>query len=556
MGYFNNNPNGELYLGHIKWSNDYKNVVNFESKSKRNTFFKNTLNKMKNNVIFYDPNSYIDVNGKIENLDNINYAFFKNDSDISNEYYCCFITDYSYIAPKTTRLYIELDIFQMYFYDTVFYKSMIKRGHTPDDKLFKWLAPEPIGAKPEVERQISTILDNSQWEPQWVLHTASYYNSNTGEYEYSGIATENTFGEYGKYINNIDDIKSLLKEYGRKSLTDTIKQLQDNLEEAGDSFWLGILNSFLSGGTSLSGYEQISSLSSGLSFAQYQDHRDELIGLYAIPKWSKGTSSWANNKRVDVDVNISLTNDLACGYKPRNKKMLSSICKAYAIYNRNGYRLPLQPELFTGSPKITLSNIPMNVSSYYMSIQNYKKPSVQTQQIPYSCERRVGYDMNTGLNKTLNVLTNSVSLISSIGGLTNGNVASVLAGGGNAAESTINMVDAIGQQGISIGSNGDLLSVTSGHATLRFIDVSPTYAECEYIDDYFDMYGYEIDELYNPKDWINNRPVWNYIQTENINLSSFCPTSYENKLKDVFNSGVTIWKQYENFGNYSLNNQP
>ena len=98
--------------------------------------------------------------------------------------------------------------------------------------------------------------------------------------------------------------------------------------------------------------------------------------------------------------------------------------------------------------------------------------------------------------------------------------------------------------------------MTAGHATLRFIDVSPTYAECEYIDDYFDMYGYEIDELYNPKSWINNRPAWNYIQTENVNLTAFCPTSFENKLKDIFNSGLTIWKNYDNFGNYSLNNQP
>lgn len=559
MSYYHNSPNGQLYLGHVKWSNDYKHVVNFSSKSERDTFFKTGLNLIKENVIYYDPNNYIDIDGKIENLDNVNYAFFKNDSDMSDVWYCCFVTDYAYVAPKTTRLFIELDIFQMYFYDTIFYKTMIKRGHVADDSLYKWIAPEPLGANPEYEREISTILDNDDWAPQWVLHTASYYNPSTGKYEYEGVDTDDTFGEYGKYIDTIEDIRTLLKMYGRKSLTETISQLQENLKEAGDDFWLSILNAFLSigsGGTALTASEQINSLGSGLSLAQYQDHRDELIGLYAIPKWSKGSHPWATNERIDKTATISLTNDLACGYSPRNKKMLSSMCKAYAVYNRNGYRLPLQPELFSANPVFTLSNIPMNTTSYYMFIGNYRKASVQSQQISYACERRVGYDNNTGLNKAVNVLTNAISLVSSVGGLASGNVAGVLAGGGDVAQSALNMVDALGQQGVSIGTNGDLLTITAGHATLRFMDVSPTYAECEYIDDYLDMYGYSIQELYNPSDWINTRPVWNYLQTENITLNVQAPTRYENKLKDIFNGGVTLWHSYDSFGNYSLNNQP
>lgn len=119
MSYLNGNPNGKLYVGAVKWSNDYTHVMLFSGKTARNTFMTNHLSIISNEIMFINPNGYIDVKGEIADVENLNYCYYTNDSDISNTPYCCFITNFEYITPKTTRLFIELDVFQMYHYDKI-----------------------------------------------------------------------------------------------------------------------------------------------------------------------------------------------------------------------------------------------------------------------------------------------------------------------------------------------------------------------------------------------------------------------------------------------------
>ena len=61
MSYANGNPNGKLYVGNVKWSNDYKNVMLFDTRIKRNEFLESHLTLLKENVIFINPNRYVDI---------------------------------------------------------------------------------------------------------------------------------------------------------------------------------------------------------------------------------------------------------------------------------------------------------------------------------------------------------------------------------------------------------------------------------------------------------------------------------------------------------------
>lgn len=53
MAYKGGTPNGKLYLGHVKWSNDYKHVMLFSSESARNSFMTShlTLKKRKRYIL-------------------------------------------------------------------------------------------------------------------------------------------------------------------------------------------------------------------------------------------------------------------------------------------------------------------------------------------------------------------------------------------------------------------------------------------------------------------------------------------------------------------------
>ena len=51
---------------------------------------------------------------------------------------------------------------------------------------------------------------------------------------------------------------------------------------------------------------------------------------------------------------------------------------------------------------------------------------------------------------------------------------------------------------------------------------------------------------------MKNRSNWNYIQVANCNIKVSAPNDDVNKLKQMFESGVTIW--HKNFGDYDQAN--
>ena len=84
------------------------------------------------------------------------------------------------------------------------------------------------------------------------------------------------------------------------------------------------------------------------------------------------------------------------------------------------------------------------------------------------------------------------------------------------------------------------------------LSVRREYAEI--IDDYFDMYGYATKRVIVPN--INSRPQWNYVKTIGANIFGNIPADDLKLIKDIFDNGITFWKNGDNIGNYSLDNRP
>ena len=76
------------------------------------------------------------------------------------------------------------------------------------------------------------------------------------------------------------------------------------------------------------------------------------------------------------------------------------------------------------------------------------------------------------------------------------------------------------------------------------------------LDDFFDKYGYEVDDLLIPN--VTSRPYWNYIKMQGANHSSNSshriPSDDLEKINDIFNAGVTFWHTND-VGNYALDNR-
>lgn len=530
MGYLQGKPNGILYIGNVKWSNDYKHTMLFKNQQARNTFFLSNFTKIKNNVIFYNQNGYIDIKGNIEFIEQYNYCFFVNDSDISNTPYCCFINDYEYIAPQTTRLHIELDVFQMYVYSITFFKCEILRGHVSDDSIGKWNAPEPIGYEKDVFNLISE--GSTDWSITWALETTAIPKNtlNLG-FEYGGFSP-GTNNATGSYFYALGDGKN------------ETPALHD------------ILQDFLQG-------ELIN-----------RSHIDDVVGLTAIPLWAwrialdNGIISgdytdtyllYKSNPLLTRMENINYNpKQLASGYVPKNNKLFTSLAKELLIHNKNGLNIPLLPELFNDDvqngitqPFLVFRMKPLNSNSIKGSILNYQNNKSEFE-IPYNATLQTGMNVNTGVQGALNRLKGVLNIAGNVG------LASVaptpLTIGGATASVFTEVSNAFGGQGKQFGNCSDITSISPEFITPQVWDISPTFDKCKIIDDYLTLYGYAINQIDNVNKWLNTRKIFNYIQTNNINLSVQAPTNYENKLKDIFNNGVTLWHSYNDFGNYEADN--
>ena len=542
-------PNTTLYVGVVPWNNDLKNVQSYNSRAEQISAIQGLLTHKYEHVNIIRRDSDLILKGVNENLTQCNYLMYQN-ADISNKWYFAFIDNVQYNSLNSVIISHTIDVWQTYQFDITYYKNLILRSHVAKsaDTVGRWLAPEPISVAPEFERK-HNVFNDLLWTPQYVLHSTSVFNNSTKKYEYKGNGTGATLSaEYGIFVDDDVDVQNVVKNYGKMSPAEALKSNDDDEY----SNWISDL---LTGQT----IDKAIKLISTTSISQLQDHRNELIGLYAIPKWvHDGTNKYATNSIKKKDVNLTLpASTLACGYAPRNKKMLTSLCKAYLFYNENGYKLPLKPELFTSeTPTFTVKSTELSTNGFLLQVGNYADYTVKTNKISYNCENRLGYDANTGLDKVLNTLTSVVGVVNAVGSVASqayaGNIGGAVQGTVGAVQQSINMIDALGQRGVNTGASGDIMTITEKRAMPIFADVSPTEAQCRYIDDYLDVYGYALNEIGKISSYMNNRSNWNYIQVANCNIKVSAPNDDFNRLKQMFENGVTIW--HKNYGDYDQAN--
>lgn len=131
--------NTKIYLKHVpaSWSSDYANVVEFENKAARDNYLKTE------NPITLETEFRIAHDGRIrlpipyDNLINYNYlvAEYPNapvpgyETSTARKNYYYFIEDCEYIAPNTTEIRLELDIWTTYLDEITIDTLQLERGH-------------------------------------------------------------------------------------------------------------------------------------------------------------------------------------------------------------------------------------------------------------------------------------------------------------------------------------------------------------------------------------------------------------------------------------------
>lgn len=124
-----------LNLVNVPWNNDYRDVVRFADRNALNAYIDSIApsgTKIEN-MTYAKPGQDIFIGIPYNRVNRYNYLRASNPlmpitDDIQKDFYY-FILECEYVNPTTTRIRVQLDLWQTYIYDVQFGNCYVERGH-------------------------------------------------------------------------------------------------------------------------------------------------------------------------------------------------------------------------------------------------------------------------------------------------------------------------------------------------------------------------------------------------------------------------------------------
>jgi hypothetical protein len=129
-------PDSEIVLTNVPWNNDYRDVVMFPSTNDLNTYInRQTPENVRLTGTYAKVSEPIKIDTPFNVANQYNYVRVYNPAQPlahktdTPRYFYYFIVDVRYVAPNTTQIVVQLDIWQTYIRQITFGRCYIERGH-------------------------------------------------------------------------------------------------------------------------------------------------------------------------------------------------------------------------------------------------------------------------------------------------------------------------------------------------------------------------------------------------------------------------------------------
>lgn len=171
-------PGTHVDLVNVNWDNNYRDVVKFADKEALNTYINTKVSAgiTVTNMTYAKPGEDIYLGIPYNRVNRYNYLRASNPlmpipDDIQKDFYY-FILECEFVNPTTTRIRVQLDVWQTYVYDATFGNCYVERGHIGVANINKFnnygrdylTVPEGIdygGEYRHVARTSDTIIRNN-----------------------------------------------------------------------------------------------------------------------------------------------------------------------------------------------------------------------------------------------------------------------------------------------------------------------------------------------------------------------------------------------------------
>ena len=546
-------PNTDVILLKCPLELNQQHQINFANANAQYNYFYNLpKNYIGDDFTYQRKDNLIRVDMIADDLYQYNYVMYRNES-YSGKWFYAFIDKIEYVNDNCTYIYISTDTFQTWQFDLTYKQTFVEREHVNDDRIGK-----------------HTILENLE----------------IGEYE---IVDQRNIPMY----EDSDPSEDWVPCFCVTALPEGCVGAVDGRVKGDNGLIGGVFNSlkFFACHTIGQARKMIE------AYEQGSVTTDAIVNIYMVPRVCVNeidSPTTCNAYALYPLYNYAYSDDyklqqpyaLAENYVPRNNKLY---CYPYSyIYMSNNVGEDVEfrwedfpKESIGGSynmPTITYYKyyVPSASISAKLILRSYKNytsdSSYATQMANYGinygkvpvCAWTTDYYTNwltqNGVNVGVNIASSLATMGLGIGSAIATGGASAMAGAGSVVGglssigstlAEMHKAQTIPPQAHGNTNTGDMLySLKRNSISCYFMSIRPEMASV--IDSFFDMFGYKVNQVKVPN--ITGRYNWNYVKTIDCYIEADIPQEDLQEIKNMFNSGITIWHHPETFMNYSQSN--
>ena len=586
----------------VPFNVDYKHTRWFTSKTAQSNYFQALPYVYADNMANFQR-----IEGRfryrcplnIEDMNGVNYMYFSNETGEQKRYYA-FVTHKEYVNKNTTDVYFELDVLQTFMFDMEFKDSYVVREHRPlyySNGSTPYINTQPEGLHYGEEydiKKVSQIVNDYDVRFFVIISKTPLHDPGDGS-QASYIVSPQPLSYY--FIPFTPDGNSCpVAIDGRDNPTSTPDGLMDSLYSS-ESNVNNIVSFYVTEDIGIPFDVQKASGSQPVVHFNLTGMKGE----HSLKNVGIGDSNVTEQYAVFVEkvtefnpteftVSFSKWLDMSNLKTPRESKLLMSPYHVIEINDFKGNVVTYRPEYIEDGDKVTIvrqGSLGLSNKVSY-AIKNYNQKNSDTgagnildlqnalidnnpQDVTVKNEMLAAFlqgnrnqiqTQQTGaiVNGTLGAMSSMMGVVGGIKAGAQGAVDQATLGGMQGLANTALTIQGIQakQKDISnippsISKMGNNTAFDVGNDLLGvFVLYKGIKKEYEdRLSDFFHMYGYRTNLVKQPN--LNTRQHFNYVETIDCVIHGDFENKYLEKIKSIFNSGITLWHTSV-VGDYGLYN--
>lgn len=508
-------------LKNVPLDPSYDHTIYFATATAQSTYFssktKYTLDRQSYQRV---QRGFMRVSVLAENLYDCNYIMFQN-SAFGTKWFYAFIKSVEYVNNDVSQIEFQIDVMQTWFFDYELDKCFVEREHSATDALFGNIVVENLDLGDEYVCNSKNTFDMNN------MSVCALINRNTT----TGTAISQTINNIYTPINIIAGIPA--------NDPQAVDYMLDNYQE------------------------------------------DEIIAVYQYPSiFGDAATTTPTSYSKTISGNLTTID----GYTPKNKKLFSYPYNFLLVSNNSGQTATYKWENWSTGTLIGLTGL-FNIKGVFISTpavicypKNYRgivdayDDGLVLSNFPQCPWAGDIFKAWWAQNKASFVTSGVTSVLSALGtGVMSGIAATafsanpvvgvsaaVLSTGLNIAGTVANSVAKVEDiKNTPSQTHGqtqtDSLNPGIGRVQFDFYSMSIKRQYAQIIDEYFDRYGYATKRNKVPNRDV--RPHWTFTKTVGCTITGSIPADDAVAICEIYNNGITFWKNGNEVGNYNLDNR-